>query len=317
MHWGANNSKMRTKLIFTFTGLVFAITLAAIAYGTPKANRVNIRYVTPKNPEHQLVYMQMKQRGALEELQTFLSPLLLPRTLHISLAECDGEADAFYDFASITICYELIAELWENMPEETTPAGIEPIDTVIGPLFEISQHEVAHALFDLLRLPVFGREEDAADQVAAYILLRLGDTEARRLITGAAHAYRTEELRTGECRSLEDYAGEHSTPGQRAFNALCIAYGANRRLFADFVSEGYLPKVRAEFCREEYEQVQDAFDTLIQPHIDPELEKQIQGRAWLCESQGGGASVKHENCLLAPLVKWERFSLGRWAMRIC
>ena len=160
---------MRTKLIFTFTGLVFAITLAVIAYGTPKVNRVSIRYVTPKNPEHQLVYTQMKQRGALEELQTFLSPLLLPRTLRIRLADCDGEADAFYDSASITICYELIAELWVNMPEETTQAGIDPIDTVIGPLFEIALHEVAHALFDLLRLPVLGREEDAADQVAVFV----------------------------------------------------------------------------------------------------------------------------------------------------
>ena len=291
---------MRTKLIFTFTGLVFAITLAVIAYGTPKVNRVSIRYVTPKNPEHQLVYTQMKQRGALEELQTFLSPLLLPRTLRIRLADCDGEADAFYDSASITICYELIAELWVNMPEETTQAGIDPIDTVIGPLFEIALHEVAHALFDLLRLPVLGREEDAADQVAAYILLQLGDTEARRLITGAAHAYRTEELKTGECRSLEDYSDEHSTPAQRAFNILCIAYGANSRLFADVVSEGYLPKARAEFCHEEYEQVQDAFDILIQPHIDPELQKQIHGSAWLCEGQSGSASMKHENCLLAP-----------------
>lgn len=291
---------MRTKLILTVSGLVFVITLAVIAYGTPKVNRVSIRYVTPKNPEHQLVYMQMKQRGALEELQTFLSPLLLPRTLGIRLADCDGETDAFYDFASITICYELIAELWENMPEETTPAGIDPIDTVIGPLFEIALHEVAHALFDLLRLPVLGREEDAADQVAAYILLQLDDTEARRLITGAAHAYGTEELRTGKCRSLEDYSSEHSTPAQRAFNTLCIAYGANRRLFANVVSEGYLPKARAEFCHEEYEQVQDAFDILIQPHIDPELQKQIHGRAWLCESQGGSASMKHENCLLAP-----------------
>ena len=40
--------------------------------------------------------------------------------------------------------------------------------------------------------------------------------------------------------------------------------------------------------------------TGIEPNIDPELEKQIQGRAWLCESQGDSASVKHENCLLAP-----------------
>ena len=291
---------MRTKLLFTIAGLILAVSLVMMAYGTPQTNRVSIRYITPKNPSHQAIYTRMKQRGALEELQTFLGPFLLPRTLRISMAECDGEADAFYDFASITICYELIADLWENMAQETGVAGVEPIDTVIGPLVEIALHEAAHALFDLLRLPVLGREEDAADQVAAYILLQMGDTRARRMITGAAFAYQTEELRSGDCRSFEDYAGEHSTPAQRAFNTLCIAYGADRKLFADFVSEGYLPEERAEYCDEEYEQVQDAFEMLIQPHIDTELAAQTYGRPWLCERQDDDVSVNYKDCLLAP-----------------
>lgn len=288
---------MRIKLIFAAGGLILTIVLVMIAYGTPKTNQVNIRYVTPKNPSHQAIFTHMKQRGALEELQTFLSPFLLPRTLRISMAGCDGEADAFYDYASITICYELIADLQENMAGETSVTGVEPIDTVIGPLVEISLHEIAHALFDLLRLPVLGREEDAADQVAAYILLQMGDSRARRMITGAAFAYQTEELRTGDCRSFEDYAGEHSTPAQRAFNTLCLAYGADRNLYADFVSEGFLPKQRAEFCYEEYEQVEDAFEMLIKPHIDKKLADQVFGRPWLCDRTDDGT---YKNCLLAP-----------------
>ena len=288
---------MNNKLFFTIAGLTLIITVAMMAYGTPKTNRVSIRYEAPKNPEHQMIYTRMKQRGALEELQTFLAPFLLPRTLRITMAGCDGEADAFYDFASITICYELIADLHENMLEETRVADVEPIDTVIGPLVEISLHEIAHALFDLLELPVLGREEDAADQVAAYILLQMGDSRARRMIIGAAFAYQTEELRSGDCRSWEDYAGEHSTPAQRAFNALCLAYGADSKLYADIVNEGYLPEERARYCYEEYEQVEDAFDMLIKPHIDKELADQTFGRPWLCEKQDDGT---YRNCLLAP-----------------
>jgi hypothetical protein len=291
---------MRPKLIFTIVGLILALALVMIAYGTPRTNRINIDYVTPEKFEHQAIYTQMKQRGALEELQAFLGPFLLPRTLRITMAECDGEADAFYDYASITICYELIADLWENMAKKTSVADVEPIDTVIGPLVEISLHESAHALFDLLGLPILGREEDAADQVAAYILLQLGDTRARRMITGAAFAYQTEEHRSGNCRSYEDYSGEHSTPAQRAFNTLCIAYGADSKLFADFVGEGYLPQERAEFCHEEYEQVKEAFELLIQPHMDKELAEQTYGRPWLCKRQDDKPSVKYEDCLLAP-----------------
>jgi hypothetical protein len=171
------------------------------------------------------------------------------------------------------------------MPQEKRPSGIAPIDTVIGPVFEVLLHEFGHALFDMLELPVFGREEDAADQVAAYILLQFGESEARRLIAGTAYAYHMDETKTDPCRSMEDYANEHGTPAQRFYNVLCIAYGADTKLFADIVSEGYLPKTRAEYCEEEYEQVQDAFDELVLPHIDLDLAEEIMGKSWLREPE--------------------------------
>jgi hypothetical protein len=255
------------------------------AFAASKANRISIRYVTPKNPAHQEIYTDLKQRGALEKLQLFLSPVRLPETIRISLAGCDGEADAFYEDAEITICYEYIDELMKNMPQEKTPSGIAPMDTVIGPVFEVSLHEFAHAMFDLLELPVFGREEDAADQLAAYILLGFGESEARRLIAGTAYAYHMDESKVDPCRSMEDYANEHGTPAQRFFNVLCIAYGADTKLFAEIVSGGYLPKARAEYCEEEYEQVQDAFDLLVLPHIDLDLVEIVRNTKWLPEPE--------------------------------
>jgi hypothetical protein len=272
---------MKRVLALAVIGMVLITAMGATAFAASKPNRVNIRYVPPKNPVHQRIYTELKQRAALEKLQKFLSPYRLPKTLRISLAECDGEADAFYENAKITICYEYINELLENMPQETTPAGIEPIDTIIGPLFEVSLHEFGHALFDMLELPVFGREEDAADQLAAYILLQFGESEARRLIAGTAYAYHMDEKRADPCRSMEDYSNEHGTPAQRFFNVLCIAYGADTKLFGEVVSKGHLPKSRAEFCEEEYEQVQDAFELLVNPHIDLDLAEENLDRAWL------------------------------------
>ena len=213
-------------------------------------------------------------------------------------AGCDGEADAFYGDDEITICYEYVDELWKNMPAQTTPGGVAPIDTVFGPLFDTSLHEFAHALFDMLNLPVLGREEDAADQVAAYIYLQLGAAESRRLITGTVYAYATEAMK-GELpssldevaelmkaerpRSIEEFAGEHGTPAQRAYNVMCMAYGADRKVFGDFVEKGFLPRERAEFCHEEYEQVQDAFQALVAPHIDQDLARKVFDRTWLGE----------------------------------
>ena len=258
---------MKTALALAVAGMVLVTATATTAFGASKSNRVSVTYVLPKDPAHQLIYERLKEHRALERLQKFLSPFRLPRTLKVSLAGCDGEADAFYGDDAITICYEYISELWKNMPAETTEAGIAPMDTIIGPLFDTALHEFAHALFDMLNVLVLGREEDAADQVAAYINLQFGKAEARRLIMGTAYAYGNEAERAAPL-SLKQFADEHGTPAQRAYNVLCIAYGADPELFGDLVSKGYLPKKRAEGCGDEYGQIADAFEGLISPHLN-------------------------------------------------
>jgi len=117
----------------------------------------------------------------------------------------------------------------------------------------------------------------------AYIMLQFGEVAARRLIAGTAHAYKVDAEKSGPSLEMADYANEHSTPAQRAFNLLCIAYGADTKLFAGIVNKGYLPKARAEFCEEEYEQVQDAFEILIRPHLDPDLAEKVLNNSWLRE----------------------------------
>jgi len=273
---------MKTILALTAAGMVLVAATATTGYAAPKTNRVSVSYVVPKNPAHQPIYERMKERRALERLKEFLSPFRLPSTLKVKLAGCDGEADAFYEDDEITICYEYINELWTNMPAETTADGMAPMDAIIGPLYDTSLHEFGHALFDMLDVPQFGREEDAADQVSAYIILQLGKTEARRLIMGTAYAYMAEARRAAP-PSLKEFAGEHGTPAQRAFNLLCMAYGADPKLFGDFVTKGYLPKKRADVCEDEYQQVAYAFETLIGRHIDRTLAKRILDRSWLPE----------------------------------
>jgi len=261
--------------------VIVCISLASItAIAAPKSNRVTFHYEPPKNPEHQLIYDLFKERRVLERLQEFFSPYLLPRTLEIELTGCDGEADAFYGDDVITICYEYLQDLWNNMPEKTTPSGVAPFDTVVGPFFDTCLHEFAHALFDVFQTPVLGRQEDAADQVAAYIYLQLGPAESRRLIKGTAWAFWNEADKKG-VQPVTEFADDHGTPRQRAYNVLCIAYGADTELFQEFVSKGVLPVKRAETCEEEYEQVQDAYEELIEPHIDKALAKKIFSRSWL------------------------------------
>jgi hypothetical protein len=144
-------------------------------------------------------------------------------------------------------------------------------------------HEIGHALFDMLRVPILGREEDAADQIAAYALLQLGKDEARRTVVGVAYMYGHEALaqERGQAPKLKQFADVHGFPAQRFYNLLCMAYGADPELFADLVEKKYLPESRAEGCGDEYKQVAYAVHKLITPYIDQKLAKQIKARKWL------------------------------------
>jgi hypothetical protein len=246
-----------------------------------QTNSIEIAYLPPKNPQHRPIYERLKERRALERLQLLLSPFSLPSKLTVKLEGCDGETDAWYADNAITVCYEYLQYIWENAFKRTQFVDVTQIDMVLGPLFDVFLHEFGHALFDLLNVPLFGREEDAADQVSAYIMLHFGKAEARRLILGTAYAYKIEAEDPSEKITITKFADEHGTPGQRFYNLLCIAYGADAELFADLVKKGYLPAKRANGCEDEYDQVKNAFKTLISPHIDLTLAREVMDRSWL------------------------------------
>ena len=236
-----------------------------------KPNQIKYEYVSPKDPAHQPIHDQMKQGRALELLQELLSPLRLSYPLTLKVAGCDGSANAWYDDEVVTVCYEMLADILKSAPTQDLPGGLSRTDTVLGPILAVFLHETAHAVFNMLQIPVLGREEDAADQFAAYVMLRLSKDEARRTILGYAYHHAIQMPGSQATVSIRSLSDEHSTPAQRAFNILCIAYGADKTLFADVVEKGFLPKDRAEVCAREYDDLDFAMTKLIRPHIDQRL----------------------------------------------
>jgi Putative metallopeptidase len=148
----------------------------------PEPNRIDIKYVEPQSAAYQPLYKLLKEHQALEKIRDLLSPLRLPHRLLLETRDCEGISNAFSNELGVTVCYEFIDEIWKKAPEKTTPSGIAPIDTLIGPLMDVFLHEAGHAIFAVLRIPLFGREEDAADQFSTYVMLRFDKEEARRLI---------------------------------------------------------------------------------------------------------------------------------------
>jgi len=246
-------------------------------------DQIRIVYGEPKNPAHRPIYERLQKRRVLEDLRDFLSPLKLPQPLTLKIEGC-GAVNAYYSNGAVTICYEYIAWIHQVAQQVTASNEISPEDAVVGPFVDVLLHEVAHAIFDLLKIPLFGREEDAADQLAAFILMQFGNDVARRTIVGAALLFR--QMSINQQPGTADYAAVHGLPAQRFINVLCIAYGAQPELFADFVKQGFLPVARIGYCRWEYRQIAHAFKTLISPHIDPVLQEKVRGRAWLRAEDG-------------------------------
>jgi len=205
----------------------------------------------------------------------------LPIDLTLRTVGCDGVSNAWYQRGQVSVCYEYLNEIRKNMPKGTTATGITPTDAVVGQFLYVFAHEMGHAMFDLLDVPVFGGSEHAADQFATYIMLQFGKDQARRLIRGAAYSYKNYVLKPTVTAPLAAFSDVHSPPAERFYNMLCLAYGADSELFADFVSEGYLPQGRAKGCRREYGELTYAFSKFIVPHLDQRIAQEVLQKAWL------------------------------------
>jgi Putative metallopeptidase len=179
----------------------------------------------------------------------------------------------------VTVCYEYLEAVRRIAPAAATPEGVTPDNAVLGPLLEVFLHEVGHALIDQLRIPILGREEDAADQFAAFMLVHLSEHTARDTVVGVAWMYAQEAKQATLSRT--DLADVRGFAGQRSYNLLCIAYGAEPRLFADLVEKKYLPESRAEDCADEYGQVAYAVNTLMGRYVDESAREKVFAEDWV------------------------------------
>jgi hypothetical protein len=225
---------------------------------------------------------RLKKRQLLEEFSQFLAPLRFPVTLRLRTQEC-GTSNAYYnrEDASITLCYEYVKDIEEEAPEKTTTQGITREEAIVGRVVGTLLHEAGHAVSNLLRLPVFAREEDTADQIAGYVSLQFGREVARTLIKGQAYGWNLSSR-----RYLSAYWDVHSSARQRQQIFLCLAYGKDPEGFKDFIEFNWLPKERAENCAAEYKQVDNAFKKTILPHVDREMMAKVLARKWLRPDDG-------------------------------
>jgi hypothetical protein len=243
-----------------------------IVYGEPNAS-----YLKP-------MFERYKKRQVLEQLKQFLSPLILPPNikLRITAKECGTVNSWWYGRKDgLFLCYEWADFAERVAPTGPTPEGVTREGAVVGAFLQVTFHELGHAMFDIYEIPVFGREEDAADQMAGLILSEFGKNLALRTLPGAAYQWQKMNESEAEGWGRRVFSDEHGHPLQRAYNYMCIAYGAMPDTFQQYIDQGLLPKERAVNCGREFKQIEHAFAKTMLPHIDQAKMKVVQSKDWL------------------------------------
>lgn len=287
---------MKHLLFLAALGFVVFTTGGAQSQTTEPALRndqIDIAYVEPRNPDFEKFYKGLQARKVLEELRAFLAPLKLPRKISIKVDQCDQPNKLYEPGGPVIICYEYVAKLNElaaKIPADGSgPLGVRRDDAVIGAFIQAVLQQTSSAVFDVLNTPIWGREQDAADKLAAFLMMQFGPEAARKLITGAAYFFEaSDHTWTGV-----DFSEEQGTGAQRYFNYLCIAYGFDPQLFGDFYrgegsasasddgGGGVLPPSRVFWCPKEYNDTKWAVTLLIMPYVDQNLLSAVRKRDWL------------------------------------
>jgi hypothetical protein len=250
----------------------------------PLKGSIGYEYRPATKPETIQMRERLMKRQMLEELVQFLSPLKLERKLLITTEECPGSGEnAWYSPSQgrVILCYQYLNMFARFAAEPNMLPGFTREEVFIGSVLSTALHELGHAVFHLLDISVFGHEEDAADQIAAFVMLQFGPSVARTTIKGAAYKWFMSAVKYPPA-----YYDTHGSSAQRYYNYLCIAYGGQPETFSDLANGGLLPRSRIEECKQEYQQVKLAFDATLMRHIDKDLLRQVLARQWLRPGDG-------------------------------
>ncbi|MGY4711930.1 DUF4344 domain-containing metallopeptidase [Mycolicibacterium sp. CBM1] len=233
--------------------------------------KMTVTYEDATSPEAVTGRDLIKNDGLLEDLAGSINESLkLPYDIPLIGKEC-GTANAFWSSAdkSVTICYEDAADALNIY---TKAGDAEPKEAAINSEIATFYHETGHMVISLYDLPATGREEDVADQMAAYILLTPGpdgkiDPTSVQAIKDFAREFKGYSDQKGGEIDQGQLSDVHSLDLTRMYNLQCWVYGADPTGNADLVKDGLLPEDRADGCEDEYAKLSSSWDTLLGPYL--------------------------------------------------
>ena len=220
-------------------------------------------YQPHNNPNYEQMWDRLTSSHAAENLALLANFFKFRRDLKVGYGICN-EVNAFYSpqTSTITICAELLDVVREKVDllkvDDQKKRQIR--SHIITSIFF---HELGHALIDINKIPITGKEEDVADQFSAYMEIEHVERKRPELQLIPATVYFWKNL--GSDTSLRAMANEHSLTPQRAFNVACWAKGAGVPSGDIAIKIVNLPNERVVRCAGEYQRLATGINTLFLP----------------------------------------------------
>ena len=150
---------------------------------------------------------------------------------------------------------------------------------VTGNVLFVLGHETGHALISEFGLPVLGREEDAADALAAIVGIKMANSFADRVVVNAARGWFLSDQRDKKEGVASPFYDEHGVDVQRAYAIVCLLVGGQPDKFAGLAKEVKLPEERQATCRDDYNNAKYSWDLVLKPYLrkpeDPKVNIEV------------------------------------------
>lgn len=231
------------------------------AFSLAAQANLNLKWLAPE-PENQAIKQLLESS---EVLQTSID--LINNNWQLEddiLLRMGGEEDPYYDPETSTIyfSYYFVDEIAQRFIDANPNADLVAqqrfvISGVVHTLF----HEYAHVLVDYLNLPVLGREEDAADSFASYVLITMMEGGPQLLKDGADLFY-LESLDPEPFASVM-LSDSHSLPIQRFYMSLCHLYASDEKAYRHLITDHDFDEEWVNTCLMDYDIIISSWQALL------------------------------------------------------
>lgn len=185
-----------------------------------------------------------------------------PRPLAVKVGDC-GVVNAFYNSQrhDISLCHEL----WDDVYALFSRSGMPEAQVrklAAGTVMFAFFHEFGHALVGEFGLPITGKGEDAADEIATIILGQAKQFGRDSALAGAAWF----GVMSADPVHKNVFWDEHSFDEQRAITIACLLYGSDQTAYAPIMKNLKIPASRQARCVRDYKDRVVAWNKLLDPY---------------------------------------------------